>query len=69
MANAAPGDVHHRTVRGLTEQEAQEVGKRECEQNGMDYGGPVGAAQRIPGSLLGPGRADEYELTVMCIER
>jgi hypothetical protein len=68
-ANAAPGDTHTRTARGLTEEEALEVGKRLCERSGFAYGGPVGEAVLIPGSLIGEGRADEYEVTVKCIEK
>lgn len=54
---------------GLTEQKAQEAGRKACEGKGMDYGGPAEEAVLIPGSALGPERADEFELAVKCIER
>jgi hypothetical protein len=68
-ANAAyrPGDeVHRVSARGATEQEAEENAKRNCSDNGMEFYDVAGPAQRIPGSELGPGRPDEFEITVVC---
>jgi hypothetical protein len=67
-ATATPGDITT-TVRGKTEQDAAANRKKACENGGMDFGGAVGSAQRIPAGALEPGSQDEFQVTVKCILR
>jgi hypothetical protein len=68
-ANAVPGQRTVIQAQGFTEAEALEVGKRKCANLNMDFGGQAGPANRISGSVLGPGRQDEIWMAVNCTER
>lgn len=67
-ANAAPGEITT-TVLGKTPEEAEANGKKACENGGMDFGGVVVPARRLPDGALEPGNQNVFQVTVKCILR